>query len=141
MVILGKDLLDLVPDNIPSMLSYATFANKKFMYNTSPCFAIYTIQLVLKWIEETVGGLEKMDVRNKEKAGMLYDFIDNSSFYNATADIGSRSLMNVTFRLLDEDLEKSFVADVIEKGLGGLKGHISVGGCEHLSIIRQVLML
>ncbi len=129
MVILRKDLLDLVPDNIPSMLSYATFANKNSMYNTPPCFAIYTIQLVLKWIEETVGGLEKMDERNKEKAGMLYDFIDNSSFYNATADIGSRSLMNVTFRLPDEDLEKGFVADAIEKGLGGLKGHRSVGGC------------
>ena len=129
MVILRKDLLDLVPDNIPSMLSYSTFANKNSMFNTPPCFAIYTIQLVLKWIEETVGGLEKMDVRNKEKAGMLYDFIDDSSFYNATADMGSRSLMNVTFRLPDEDLEKSFVADAIEKGLGGLKGHRSVGGC------------
>ncbi|MCD4742882.1 MAG: 3-phosphoserine/phosphohydroxythreonine transaminase [Desulfobacteraceae bacterium] len=129
MVILRKDLLDLVPDNIPSMLSYATFANKNSMFNTPPCFTIYTIQLVLKWIEETIGGLEKMDERNREKAGTLYDFIDNSGFYKATADIGSRSLMNVTFRLPSEDLEKSFVAEAIENGFGGLKGHRSVGGC------------
>jgi phosphoserine aminotransferase len=129
MVIIRKDMLDLVPDNIPSMLSYATFANKNSMYNTPPCFTIYTIQLVLKWIEETIGGLEKMDARNQEKAGMLYDFMDDSSFYNATADIGSRSLMNVTFRLPSEDLEKAFVAEAIKNGLGGLKGHRSVGGC------------
>jgi len=129
MVILRQDLLDLVPDNIPSMLSYATFANKNSMYNTPPCFAIYTIQLVMKWLEETIGGLEKMDAINREKAGLLYDFIDNSEFYRATAEKGSRSLMNVTFRLPDETMEKTFVAKAIENGMGGLKGHRSVGGC------------
>ncbi|MCK5835942.1 MAG: 3-phosphoserine/phosphohydroxythreonine transaminase [Desulfobacula sp.] len=129
MVIIRKDLLDLAPDNIPTMLNYNTFASKNSMYNTPPCFSVYTIQLVLKWLEETIGGLEKMDERNREKAGLLYNFLDDSSFYRATADKGSRSLMNVTFRLPDEDLEKSFVADAIEKGLGGLKGHRSVGGC------------
>ena len=129
MVILRQDLLDLVPDHIPSMLSYATFANKNSMFNTPPCFAIYTIQLVMKWLEETIGGLEKMDEKNREKADLLYDFMDNSSFYRATADKGSRSLMNVTFRLPDEDLEKAFVAKAIENEMGGLKGHRSVGGC------------
>ncbi len=129
MVIIRQDLLDLVPDNIPSMLSYATFANKNSMFNTPPCFSIYTIQLVLKWLEETIGGLEKMDAKNREKAGLLYDFMDSSSFYNATAEKGSRSLMNVTFRLPDEDLEKTFIAKATENDLGGLKGHRSVGGC------------
>ena len=129
MVIIRQDLLDLVPDNIPSMLSYATFANTNSMYNTPPCFAIYTIQLVMKWLEETIGGLEKMDARNREKADLLYNFLDASSFYRATADIGSRSLMNVTFRLPDETLEKNFVAKAMENGMGGLKGHRSVGGC------------
>ena len=129
MVIIRQDLLDLVPDNIPSMLSYATFANTNSMYNTPPCFAIYTIQLVMKWLEETIGGLEKMDARNREKADLLYNFLDASSFYRATADLGSRSLMNVTFRLPDETLEKTFVAKAMENGMGGLKGHRSVGGC------------
>ena len=129
MVIIRQDLLDLVPDNIPTMLSYATFANTNSMYNTPPCFAIYTIQLVMKWLEETIGGLEKMDARNREKADLLYNFLDASSFYRATADIGSRSLMNVTFRLPDETLEKTFVAKAIENKMGGLKGHRSVGGC------------
>ncbi len=129
MVIIRQDLLDLVPDNIPSMLKYTTFSGKNSMFNTPPCFAIYTIQLVLKWIEETIGGLEKMDARNREKADTLYSFIDSSSFYKATAEKGSRSLMNVTFRLPDETLEKEFVAEALKNGLGGLKGHRSVGGC------------
>ncbi|MCD4719404.1 MAG: 3-phosphoserine/phosphohydroxythreonine transaminase [Desulfobacula sp.] len=129
MVIIRQDLLDLVPDHIPTMLSYATFANKNSMFNTPPCFAIYTIQLVMKWLEETIGGLEKMDEKNREKANLLYNFIDDSSFYRATADKGSRSLMNVTFRLPNEDLEAAFVAKAIESGMGGLKGHRSVGGC------------
>ena len=129
LVIIRKDMLDLSPDNLPSMLNYNTFADKNSMYNTPPCFGVYTIQLVLKWIEETIGGLEKMDAQNRKKAGLLYDFMDNSSFYKATADIGSRSLMNVTFRLPNEDLEKAFVAEAAENKLGGLKGHRSVGGC------------
>ena len=129
MVIIRQDLLDLVPDNIPTMLSYATFANKNSMFNTPPCFAIYTIQLVLKWLEETIGGLDKMEDKNRKKADLLYDFFDNSSFYKATADQGSRSLMNITFRLPNEDLEKAFVTKALGNGLGGLKGHRSVGGC------------
>ena len=129
MVIIRQDLLDLSPDNIPSMLNYNTFADKNSMFNTPPCFAIYTIQLVMKWLEDTIGGLEKMDEKNREKADLLYNFMDNSSFYRATADKGSRSLMNVTFRLPDEDLEKAFVAKAIENAMGGLKGHRSVGGC------------
>ena len=70
-----------------------------------------------------------MDAQNHKKAGLLYDFMDSSDFYQATADKGSRSLMNVTFRLPNEDLEKAFVAQASENKLGGLKGHRSVGGC------------
>jgi phosphoserine aminotransferase len=99
------------------------------MYNTPPCFAIYTVQLVLKWLEETVGGLAKMEAHNVAKAGKLYDFIDKSGFYRGTADADSRSLMNVTFRLPSEELEKRFVAEATKSDLGGLKGHRSVGGC------------
>lgn len=129
MVIIRKDLLDLCPAHIPTMLKYTTFAEKNSMYNTPPCFSIYTIQLVLKWLEETIGGLEKMDALNLKKAEALYDFMDASGFYRATADKGSRSLMNVTFRLPSEELEKEFIAQATKNNLGGLKGHRSVGGC------------
>ncbi|MCF6248859.1 MAG: 3-phosphoserine/phosphohydroxythreonine transaminase [Desulfobacula sp.] len=129
MVIVQQNLLDRIPDNIPTMLSYNTFADKNSMYNTPPCFGIYTIELVLKWVEETIGGLEKMGALNQEKGKLLYNFMDDSGFYRATTDIGSRSLMNVTFRLPDENLEAQFISDAIRSGFGGLKGHRSVGGC------------
>ena len=129
LVVIRNDMLDRIPDTLPSMLKYTTYAAKNSMYNTPPCFAIYTVQLVLKWLEETIGGLEKMNAINTEKARRLYTAIDDGSFYRATADEDSRSLMNVTFRLPDEDLEKRFVAEALESGLGGLKGHRSVGGC------------
>jgi phosphoserine aminotransferase len=129
MVIVRDDLLKRCPSTLPSMLNYKTFADKNSMYNTPPCFSIYCIQLVMKWLEETVGGLDAMEKRNREKAGLLYDFIDQSDFYRATADKDSRSLMNVTFRLPSEELEAALVAAAFENGMGGLKGHRSVGGC------------
>ncbi len=129
MVIIRQDMLDMVNENLPSMLKYSTFASKNSMYNTPPCFGIYTIDLVLKWIEEDMGGLAKVEEHNNKKAGILYDFMDAGSFYNATAEKSSRSLMNVTFRLPSEELEKQFVAKAMENGFGGLKGHRSVGGC------------
>jgi phosphoserine aminotransferase len=129
LVIIRDDLLARSPGNIPTMLRYATYAEKNSMYNTPPCFAIYTVQLVLKWLEESIGGLDKMAALNRKKAGLLYDTIDTSGFYTGTTEIESRSLMNVTFRLPSEDLEKTFVAEAMQNGLGGLKGHRSVGGC------------
>jgi phosphoserine aminotransferase len=129
MVIIRKDMLEASAEDLPSMLKYKTFAEKNSLYNTPPCFTIYTIQLVLKWLEETIGGLEKMDVINREKAALLYDLFDAGDFYRGTAEKNSRSLMNVTFRLPSEDLEKKFVADAAANDLGGLKGHRSVGGC------------
>ncbi len=129
MVIIRKDMLELVPDGLPSMLKYTTYAQKKSMYNTPPCFAIYAVSLVLKWIEETCGGLDKMEEINKEKAKLLYDYIDNSGFYKSTVMVGSRSDMNVVFRLPSEDLEVQFISDALKNGFGGLKGHRSVGGC------------
>jgi phosphoserine aminotransferase len=129
MVILHDDMLKRCPDNLPAMLNYKTYAEKNSMYNTPPCFSIYCIQLVMKWLEETVGGLGAMEKINQEKAGLLYDFMDSTGFYNATADKDSRSLMNVTFRLPSEDMEKQFIKEATAKGMGGLKGHRSVGGC------------
>ena len=129
LVLIRKDMLERVPDDIPTMLKYGTFAEKNSMYNTPSCFVIYTIGLVLKWLEETIGGLNAMERINQEKAEILYDCIDQSDFYRGTAEPDSRSLMNVTFRLPSEDLEARFVAEALDAGLGGLKGHRSVGGC------------
>jgi len=129
MVIIRDYMLKRVPDTLPSMLKYTTYASKNSMYNTPPCFAIYTVQLVMKWLEETIGGLEKMAEINLNKAKILYETIDSSDFYKGTAQPDSRSLMNVTFRLPDEELEKRFVEQAMESGFGGLKGHRSVGGC------------
>jgi phosphoserine aminotransferase len=129
LVIIREDMLARVPETLPSMLKYTTFASKNSMFNTPPCFTIYTIQLVLKWLEETVGGLAAMEALNRQKAALLYDVLDAGAFYRGTAAADSRSLMNVTFRLPTEDLEKQFVAEALENGLGGLKGHRSVGGC------------
>ena len=129
MVIIRKDMLERVPEDLATMLKYTTHAEKNSMFNTPSCFTIYTINLVLKWLEETIGGLDEMERLNKEKAKILYDFIDSSGFYRGTADKDSRSLMNVTFRLPSEDQEKRFVEEALKQGMGGLKGHRSVGGC------------
>jgi phosphoserine aminotransferase len=129
LVIIREDMLERVPKELPTMLKYTTFVDHNSMFNTPPCFAVYTIQLVLKWLEETVGGLEKMEGVNREKAGLLYRTLDESEFYRGTAEKESRSVMNVTFRLPGKDLEKEFVQQTLEHGLGGLKGHRSVGGC------------
>jgi phosphoserine aminotransferase len=129
MVIIQEDMLKRVPDTLPSMLKYTTYSSKNSMFNTPPCFAVYVIQLVMKWLEETIGGLEKMAEINRKKARILYEAIDSGDFYKGTAQPDSRSLMNVTFRLPDEALEKRFIEQALENGFGGLKGHRSVGGC------------
>lgn len=128
-VLIRDDMLARVPKDVPTMLRYTTHAEKNSLYNTPPCVAIYIVQLVLKWIEETIGGLEAMERRNRQKADLLYGYLDSTDFYRPTAAADSRSLMNVTFRLADENLEKKFIAEASRNGLGGLKGHRSVGGC------------
>ena len=129
MVIIREDMLARVPQHLPTMLKYTTHSEKNSMFNTPPCFAIYVIQLVMKWLEESVGGLEKMAAINEKKAGILYEYMDQSGFYRGTADTDSRSRMNVTFRLPSEALEQKFIQEATQAGFGGLKGHRSVGGC------------
>jgi phosphoserine aminotransferase len=129
LVVIRRDMLDRIPETVPTMLRYDTYAAKNSLYNTPPCFAIYTVHLVLKWLEETVGGLDEMAKLNHKKASLLYDFMDAGDFYRPTAEADSRSLMNVTFRLPTADLEQKFVQAALKDGLGGLKGHRSVGGC------------
>ncbi|HIJ55661.1 MAG TPA: 3-phosphoserine/phosphohydroxythreonine transaminase [Deltaproteobacteria bacterium] len=129
LVILRKDMLDRIPEGLPAMLSYQTYASKNSLFNTPPCFAIYTVQLVLKWLEDTMGGLDRMSVINQRKAALIYEVLDSGDFYKGTVESGSRSLMNVTFRLPDRDLEKKFLDEAIKNDFTGLKGHRAVGGC------------
>ena len=127
-VIIRNDMLERVPDRLPAMLKYTTFSAKNSMFNTPPCFAIYVIQLVMKWLEERIGGVANMELINRQKAEILYAYLDRSDFYRGTTEPEDRSIMNVTFLLADESLEKTFLSEVLANGLGGLKGHRSVGG-------------
>ena len=109
------------------MLSYATHATERSLYNTPNTFAIYMIGLVCEWIE-SLGGLAGMQTRAAQKSGSIYEVIDSSGFYSGFAEKASRSQMNVTFRLPDEELEAKFAREAENAGLIGLKGHRSVGG-------------
>ena len=122
-------MLERVPNTLPTMLKYTTYKDNRSLFNTPPTFAIYVIDLVLKWLEETVGGLKKIELINKQKASLIYDVIDNSDIYHGTTEVNSRSLMNITFRLPDKKTEERFLAEASQNGLHGLKGHKSVGGC------------
>lgn len=127
-VIIRDDMLAKVPQNLPSMWRYDIHAKESSLYNTPPTFSVYLLNLVLKWVKDN-GGLEAMEKQNEEKAAFIYDTIDNSGgYYKGHAEKGSRSLMNITFRLPSEELEKAFVEEAGKVGLKGLKGHRSVGG-------------
>ncbi|MBC7218226.1 MAG: aminotransferase class V-fold PLP-dependent enzyme, partial [Candidatus Caldatribacterium sp.] len=115
--------------NLPTMLKYTTFVESNSLYNTPPCFAVYVVDLVLEWLEETIGGLEKMEAINREKARILYEYIDSQDFYSCPVVPEDRSMMNVVFRLPSPELEEQFVKEAEREGLVGLKGHRSVGGC------------
>jgi phosphoserine aminotransferase len=126
-VLVRDDMLSRVPPGLPTMLDYGVHVKKDSLYNTPPTFSIYVVGLVLKWLK-SLGGLDAMRKINEEKAALLYDAIDATEYYRGTAERESRSLMNVTFRLPSEELEKKFVAEATAAGFDGLKGHRSVGG-------------
>jgi phosphoserine aminotransferase len=126
-VIIREDLLQRSAKSLPTMLNYAVLAENKSLYNTPPAFAVYALGLVMKWLRAQ-GGLTAIEAINQRKAGKLYAEIDRTGFYRGTANKADRSLMNVTFRLATEELEKQFVKASESAGLDGLKGHRSVGG-------------
>lgn len=129
LVIVRRDLLQREPKNIPTMLKYSTYAKNNSLYNTPPTFGIYMLGEVMKWLQAQ-GGAEAMHQKNLEKANLIYDAIDQSEgFYVGHAEKGSRSLMNITFRLASDELEKAFLAEAKSRGFVGLAGHRSVGGC------------
>jgi phosphoserine aminotransferase len=127
LVIIRDDLLARIPEGLHTMLDYRTHVENQSLYNTPNTWGIYIIGLICKWLQDK-GGLEAMHRENEAKAQLLYDAIDATEFYRGHADADSRSIMNVTFRLPSEELEKRFTAEATAQGLDGLKGHRSVGG-------------
>lgn len=127
-VIVREDLLGEPLEGTPTMLNYQVMADNDSMYNTPPCWPIYMCKLVLEWIQNDIGGLEKMEERNVRKAQVLYDFLDQSTLFQGCAQKDSRSLMNVTFVTGDKDLDAKFVKESAAAGFVNLKGHRSVGG-------------
>lgn len=129
-VIIRNDLLELVPDDLPSMLSYKLLAEGKSLTNTPSVFGVYMVKLVGDWLLREISGLEKMAEINRRKAKLLYEAIDGSDgFYDGHAQPAARSIMNVAFRLADPALDEPFLKQAEARGLAALKGHRSVGGC------------
>ncbi len=121
---------DLVADgalDLPAMLQYRTHAESDSCYNTPPTFAIYVMSRVFAWLLQQ-GGLAEVERRNRAKADMLYQFLDQSQLFRPTADHDSRSLMNVTFVTGDPEVDAQFISAAKGAGMDGLKGHRSVGG-------------
>ena len=126
-VIVKKDLLGNERKDCPTMLSYAIQAKNDSLYNTPPCFSIYTSMLVFRWLKK-LGGVKEIQKINEYKANLLYDFIDNSSLYTNSVNVKDRSLMNVPFVTTSPELDAKFVKEASENGLVSIKGHRLVGG-------------
>lgn len=129
LVIARKEFLAKANDGIPTIFSYKTHAKSDSLYNTPPTFSVYVVGLVMKWIE-ALGGLKAMEALNQKKADLVYDALDAfPDFYDpAVTDKADRSLMNVTFRLKNTELDKEFLVGTVARGMDGLKGHRAVGG-------------
>ena len=126
-VIVKKDLLGKAMSICPTMLNYAIHDKNDSLYNTPPCFPIYISMLVFRWLKQ-LGGVKAIQEINREKAKMLYDFIDNSSFYTNKVNVKDRSIMNVPFVSPSEELDAKFVSEATKAGLVSLKGHRLAGG-------------
>ena len=127
LVIIREDLLSRSDGDLPTMLSYKVQAENNSLYNTPNTFGVYILGLTMKWLK-SLGGLAAVARANERKAATLYAEVDRTGFYRGTAQKESRSLMNVTFRLPSEELEKAFEKEATAAGLDGLKGHRLVGG-------------
>ncbi len=114
-------------EGLPTMMDYQTHISKGSMFNTPNTFGIFVLDRVLAWVERN-GGLEGAIDRNAKKSGILYQILDSSDFWRPHADVGCRSMMNVTWRLAEESLEQVFLEEAAIGGMGGLRGHRSVGG-------------
>lgn len=126
-VIVREDLIGKAMSITPTMLDYKIYADENSMYNTPPCYAIYIAGLVFEWLLAK-GGIKAMEKENREKAALLYNYIDQSKLFKGTVEKSSRSLMNIPFVTGNDDLDNTFISEASKKGLKTLKGHRSVGG-------------
>ncbi len=126
-VIVREDLIGKAMDITPTMFNYQIHADNGSRYNTPPCFAIYIAGMVFEWLIN-LGGIKTIEKINREKASLLYDFLDNSSLFKATVSEPHRSIMNVPFILPSDDLNEKFIKEATDQGLKTLKGHRTVGG-------------
>ena len=126
-VIIRDDLLDDCKPYTPTLLRYKVLADSDSLYNTPPCYNIYICGLVFKWLKK-MGGISAIEERNKEKAEIIYDYLDSTDFYQTSVRKDSRSLMNVVFRTKSDELDKKFVEEATKAGFVNLKGHKQVGG-------------
>ena len=127
-VIIREDLIGNAQEITPTMFNYQTHADNDSMFNTPPCYTIYMAKLVLEWVKNEIGGLDKMYELNQKKADLLYNFLDNSKLFKGTVVKEDRSLMNVPFVTGDADLDAAFIKACTEAGIVNIKGHRSVGG-------------
>lgn len=127
-VIVREDLVGDTQEGAPTMLKYSTHSENDSMYNTPPTYSVYLCGLVAKWLEQEVGGLEKMKELNEKKAAVLYTYLDNSKMFKATVEPSSRSLMNIPFVTGNDELDKKFISQSKAAGFVNIKGHRSVGG-------------
>ena len=126
-VIIREDLIEECKPYTPTLLRYKTLADSESLYNTPPCYNIYICGLVFKWLKK-IGGISAIAARNRQKAKILYDYLDSSTFYTPRVDKNSRSLMNVVFKTKSDELDKKFVEEANKVGLLNLKGHKVLGG-------------
>lgn len=127
-VIIREDLIGNAMDICPTMLNYSTHSENGSMFNTPPCYCIYVAKMVLEWVKNDIGGLDKMKEYNEKKGNILYNFLDSSEMFRGTVVPEDRSLMNVPFVTGNDELDAKFVKEAAAAGFINLKGHRSVGG-------------
>lgn len=127
LVIIRDDLVGKAPETIPTMMNYQTHVDNGSMFNTPPTYAIYIMGLVFQWLKKN-GGIDAIEKINREKAKILYDFLDSSSLFKGTVAVKDRSLMNVPFVTGNEETDAAFIKEAAAAGFVNLKGHRSVGG-------------
>ncbi|HPF06641.1 MAG TPA: 3-phosphoserine/phosphohydroxythreonine transaminase [Spirochaetota bacterium] len=126
-VIIRKDLMERADKNLPTMLNFRTHADSDSLFNTPPTYAVYIAKMIFEWLDN-IGGVEAMHKINIEKAGLLYDFIDNSSMFKGNVEKNSRSIMNATFNTGSKEIDDRFIKEASKNGLVSLAGHKTAGG-------------
>lgn len=130
LVIVKEDLIKNEKSYTPTMFKHETHLKANSLYNTPPCYAIYICKLMMQWIKKEFGNLEVLNAFNKEKANLIYDFIDQSKLFKGTANRKYRSLMNVMFITGDKNLDAKFIKECSQEGIINVKGYRTVGGMQ-----------